>query len=123
MTNVTCIMQLERKKQKTPEEKFSFGIAEMVDESFSSFRNLDKEAVYLRLEKAFKIKKEEIPFRIDGFADAIEQMFGVAAKLVEIRMIEALHNRFPEFVFIPKEGDVDFKEYVVSLRAFLLNAF
>ena len=121
MTNVTCIMQLERKKQKTPEEKFSFGIADMVDESFSSFRNLDKEAVYLRLEKAFKIKKEEIPFRIDGFADAIEQMFGVAAKLVEIRMIEVLHKRFPQFVFFPKEGDVDFKEYVVSLRAFCLH--
>jgi hypothetical protein len=123
MTNVTCTLQLERKKQKPPEEKFNFGIAEMVDESFSSFRNLNKETVYLRLEKAFKIKKEEIPFRIDGFADAIEQMFGVAAKLVEIRMIEALHKRFPEFVFIPKEGDVDFKEYVVSLRAFLVNAF
>jgi hypothetical protein len=123
MTNVTCTLQLERKKQKTPEEKFNFSIAEMVDESFSSIRNLNKEAVYLRLEKAFKIKKEEIPFRIDGFADAIEQMFGVAAKLVEIRMIEALHKRFPEFVFIPKEGDVDFKEYVVSLRAFLVNAF
>jgi hypothetical protein len=122
MTNVTCTLQLERKKQKTPEEKFNFGIARMVDESFSSFRNLDKEAVYLRLEKVCKIKKEEIPFRIDGFADAIEQMFGVAAKLVEIRMIEALHKRFPEFVFIPKEGDVDFKEYVVSLRAFLLHA-
>jgi hypothetical protein len=123
MTNVTCTLQLERKKQKPPEEKFNFGITEMVDESFSSFRNLNKETVYLRLEKAFKIKKEEIPFRIDGFADAIEQMFGVAAKLVEIRMIEALHKRFPEFVFIPKEGDVDFKEYVVSLRAFLVNAF
>jgi hypothetical protein len=121
MTNATCTLQLNGKKQKTPEEKFNLAITETVDEIFSSFRNLDKEAAYLRLENAFKIKKDEIPLKIEGFADAIEQMFGVAVKLVEIRMIEALHRRFPEFVFLPKKGDVDFKEYVFSLRAFLLH--
>ena len=121
MTNATCTLQLNSKKQQTPEEKFNFAITETVDESFSSFKNLDREAVYLHLEKTFKITKYEIPLKIEGFADAIEQMFGIAAKLVEIRMIEGLHKRFPEFMFFPKKGDVDFKEYVVSLRAFLLH--
>ena len=67
--------------------------------------------------------KKAIPLKIEGFADAIEQMFGIASKLVEIRMIEAFHKRFPEFVFLPKKGDVDFKEYMVALRAFLLYTF
>jgi hypothetical protein len=121
MTNATCTLQLDGKKQQTPEEKFNFAITETVDESLSSFKNLDRETAYLHLEKTFKIIKEEIPLQIESFVDAIEQMFGFASKLVEIKMIEALHKRFPEFVFFPKKGDVDFKEYVVSLRAFLLH--
>ena len=121
MTNATCTLQLNGKKQKTPEEKFNFAITETVDESFSSFKNLDREAAYLHLENAFKITKDEIPLKIEGFVDAVEQMFGIASKLVEIKIIEGLHKRFPEFVFFPKKGEIDFKEYVTSLRAFLLH--
>ena len=118
--NATCTLQLSRKEQK-PTEELNVAIIETVDGSFSSFSNLDKETIYLRLENAFKIKKHEIPCKIETFVDAIEQIFGVGAKLIEIRMIELLHKRIPEFVFFPKKGDIDFKEYVASLRAFLLQ--
>jgi hypothetical protein len=121
--NITCTLQLSRKKQKPTEDKFNVAIIEAVEESFSSFNNLDKKAVYLHLENAFKIKKQEIPSKIEEFSDAVGQMFGVGAKLVEIRIIEVLHSRIREFVFIPKKGDVDFKEYVVSLRAFLQQTY
>jgi hypothetical protein len=121
MKNATCTLQFSRKKQKPTEEKLNVAIIETVDESFSSFSNLDKEAIYLHLENAFKIKKQEIPCKIETFADAIEQIFGVGAKLIEIRIIEALHKRIPEFVFFPKKGDIDFKEYVAGLRAFSLQ--
>jgi len=117
--NTTCTLQLSRKKQKPTEDKFNVVIIEAVEESFSLFNNLDNEAAYLHLENAFKIKKQEIPSKIEEFSDAIEQMFGVGAKLLEIRIIEALHKRIREFMFVPKKGDVDFKEYVASLRAFL----
>jgi hypothetical protein len=118
--NATCTLQL-RKKQKSTEDEFKVAIIETVEESFSSFCNLYKEAIYLHLENTFKIKKQEIPCKIEGFADAIDQMFGAGAKLIEIRIIAALHKRVPEFVFFPKKGDVCFKEYVASLRAFWLQ--
>jgi len=119
MKNATCTLQL-RKKQKPTEEELNVAIIETVDESFSSFSNLDKENIYLHLEKAFKIKKQEIPCKIEAFVDAIEQIFGFGAKLIEIRIMEALHKRIPEFVFFPEKGDIDFKEYVADLRAFSL---
>lgn len=118
--NATCILQLSE-KQKPAEDSFKIAITETIDESLSSFCNLDKEAIYLHLEKTYKIKKQEIPFKIENFVDAIEQMFGVGAKLIEIKITAALHKRIPEFIFFPKKGDVDFKEYVTSLRAFMLH--
>ena len=109
------------KEQKQPEEEFKVVIIETVDESLASFSNLDKQAVYFQLEKTYNIKKEEIPCKMDSFADAIEEMFGIGAKLVEMRIIKALHKRIPEFVFFPIEREIGFKEYVASLRIFLLQ--
>jgi hypothetical protein len=119
--NSTCTLQICRGKQKPTRDEFNITIVETVDESLSSFCNLNKEAVYLRLENTFNIKKQEIPSRLEAFADAIEQIFGVGAKLIEIRMIGALHKKLPGFVFFPGKGDIDFKEYVAGLRAFLLK--
>jgi hypothetical protein len=119
--NATCTLQLSSEKQNPTKDEFKIATIEAVDESLSSFSNLDKEAVYLHLENAFKIKKEEIPSKIEAFADAIEQVFGGGAKLIEIRIIRALHKRIPGFMFYPKKAAVGFKEYVASLRAFLLQ--
>ena len=94
-------------------------MTEAIDESFSLFNNLSKQEIYFRLEKAFNITKEEIPWRTEDFADAIDQMFGVGAKLIEIRIIEALHKRIPDFRITPKIGFLTLKEYSNSLRTFL----
>jgi hypothetical protein len=118
--NATCTLQFSE-KQKPTEEKFNAAIIEAVEESLSLLSIPVKDSAYLHLEKTFKIKKQEIPSRIEDFTDAIEQMFGVGAKLIQIRIIEGLHKRIHGFMFFPKMGDVDFKEYVVSLRAFLLH--
>ncbi len=121
MANPTpiCTLQLCKNNQKSGEDKFKAAVIEAVEEIFASFRNLDKQTIYFHLENAFKLKKEDIPNKIEDFADAIERMFGVGAKLIEIRIIQALHKRIHDFMFIPKKGDVMFKEYTVSLRAFL----
>jgi hypothetical protein len=117
--NTTCTLQLCKNKQESGEDMFKAAVVEAVEESFASFRNLDKQTVYFHLENGFKLKKEEIPNQIEDFADAIERMFGVGAKLIEIRIIQALHKRIRDFMFVPKKGDVMFKEYTTSLRAFL----
>jgi hypothetical protein len=119
--NQTCILQLSGKNQKPSETKFEATMMEAIDESLGSFGSLDKLEVYRHLENSFKIRKQEIPCKTEEFADAIGQMFGIGAKLVEIRIIKAVHKRVPEFMFTPRRGAVIFKEYIASLRAFLLQ--
>ena len=115
----TCTLQLRKKKHKPRENSFETAIIEAVDEGFSPLGHSSKQAIYCNLENTFKIKKQEIPYKIEEFADAIEQIFGAGAKLIKIRMIEALHERIQDFVHFPKKGDLVFTEYVANLRAFL----
>jgi len=115
----TCTLQLREKKHKPRENLFETALIEAVDEGFSPFGNSSKQAIYFHLENTFKIKKQEIPCKIEEFADAIEKIFGAGAKLIEIRIIEALHERIQDFVHLPKKGELVFTEYVANLRAFL----
>ena len=118
--NTVCTLQL-RKNQHPNGKKFEAIIAEAIDESLASFKSLNRQEIYSCLENVFKIRKEEISSKIEDFADALNQMFGIGAKLIEIKMIEVVHKRIPEFIFTPRTGAVIFKEYVASLRTFLLQ--
>jgi hypothetical protein len=122
MANLTYTLQLSRKGPK-PAGEFENLVIKTIDECLSTFNIVDKKAIYSILEKDYKIRKEEIPYKIEIFADALEQMLGMGAKLVEIGIIESLHKKFPKFMFVSKNGDVCFEEYVTSLRGFLRQTF
>ena len=117
--NTTCTLQLHNEKQTPREKSFETAMIESVDAGFATFGQSSKQIIYLHLENTFKIKKQQIPYKIEEFADAIEQIFGAGAKLIEIRIIEALHERIQDFVHFPKKGTLVFTEYVMNLRAFL----
>ena len=116
--NVPCTLRLREKKKKPCKGSFDAIITETVDEIFSSFGHTCKQALYFQLEKTFKIKKQEIPLKIEDFADAMEQIFGIGAKIIETKMIEMLHKKAKDFVYFPKNEDLVFTEYVASLRRF-----
>jgi hypothetical protein len=115
--NTPCELQL-REKKKTCEGKFEMIIREAVDEIISSLGHSAKQTIYFQLKHTFKIKKQDIPFKIEDFANALEQIFGAGAKFIELRIIETLHEKIPNFMYSPKIEDLVFVEYVASLRCF-----
>jgi hypothetical protein len=65
-------------------------LLEAIDEGLSSLGESAKIAIYLHLENTFGIKKQEIPFRIDAFQEALEKLFGLGARHIEILFIKSL---------------------------------
>ena len=94
-------------------------ISKAVDRSFSWFGETFKDIVYAELEKKYEIRKQDIPNRIDDFACAIEEICGVGAKLIETKIIQAVHEEIKEYIYIPRGEDLVFTEYVESLRNLL----
>jgi hypothetical protein len=118
--STTCTLQLRKKKHKLRENSFETTVLDAVDEGFAPFGRFGKQVIYIHLENTFKIKKQEIPYKIEEFADAIEQIFGTGAKLIEIKILEVLHDRIQDFVHFPKKGELAFAEYIDDLRSFLI---
>ena len=99
--------------------KFETALTEAIDDVLSAFGNTNKQVVYRHLESRYGLKKEEIPFKIEDFADAIEQTFGSVAKLIEIKIIERLHAKHEDFFYVPKKAELNFAEFVSNLQHYL----
>ncbi|UCE29839.1 MAG: hypothetical protein JSV85_03760 [Candidatus Bathyarchaeota archaeon] len=97
--------------------EFNKLVLEAVDEGLSSLGDSPKQMIYLVLEKTFKVKRSEIPEKVEEFAYALEQIFGQGAKIVEIQIMRRLHDKVgPSFTYSPEKGDLLFTEYVEAAR-------
>ena len=100
--------------------RFEEILIDSIDEAFSSLGEKVKNVLFFQLENKFKLTKKEIPNKIQDFSDALEKIFGLAAKNLEILIMKKLHQKItcsyrwqgPNWL-VP---DVTFREYVELLR-------
>ena len=98
-------------------------LLEAVDEALSSLGDSSKQVVYFHLEKTFKLNRQDIPHKIEEFADAIENIFGYGAKLIEILIMKRLYEKVKGVVeFEAEHENLIFSQYVAAVKqSFLKN--
>jgi hypothetical protein len=104
--------------RKQTKNQLDSTILEAVDESLDSFGESVKQVVYYQLESSYHVRKQDIPRKIEEFVTAVEGIFGVGARLIEMRILEALYARTSGFAYFPEGKDLVFKDYVRSIRGF-----
>jgi hypothetical protein len=109
-------------KRKPLKTQLDMKIMEAVDESLASFGDSVRQVVYFQLQSNYNVPKQEIPTKIEEFAEAIEAIFGIGARLIEMKIIETLYSKANGFLYIPKDEDLMFKDYVHNLRGFLVSS-
>jgi len=106
-------------RRTSRKRKFNKLLLEAIDEALSSFGEDSKTAIYYRLEKAFDIRKQEIPSRINDFSIALEKLFGVGARHLEISFMKSLYAKIKGFECFSCElflSKVTFRDYVSFMR-------
>jgi nucleoside-diphosphate-sugar epimerase len=96
-------------------------LLETVDEGLSSLGDSAKHAIYFHLENTFNISKRNIPYKIEEFADALEKIFGLGAKPIEILIMQRLYEKVGGVVQYPEQKDLVFAEYVAAARQSFLK--
>ena len=92
-------------------------INETIDNVFSSLGTAYSQAIYDYLETKYRLKKNDIADHILEFSEALEQIFGGAAALLEIQIMKKLCRKVPQFKHRP-EGTLTFPDYVNALSHF-----
>jgi len=96
-------------------------LLEAVDEGLSSLGDSATNAIYFHLENTFNISKQDIPYKIEEFADVIEKIFGLGAKPLEILIMKRLYEKVGGIVEHPKHKDLVFAEYVEAVKQSFLK--
>ena len=100
-----------------PDDEFNSIMLEAVDEALSFLGESAKRAIYYHLEEKFKIRREEIPIKIDDFAEAIEEIFGMGAKIIEMQIMKSLYKKVGRnFKYVSKEKDLLFTAYLKAVK-------
>ena len=107
---------LDEKNIEPHNRNFERLLTKAVDNAFSSLFNSHKQNLYYHLSRCYNINKQDIPYTIDGFVDALQEIFGPSAKLIEIEIMKTLHAMVPNFTFIPNPSELSFTEYVGAIR-------
>lgn len=117
MVQKSLIMNKANKKVKAQGKNGVFEriVIGAVDNVFSSLGESCKQSIYFRLKNSFNISREEIPRRIDTFEDALEEMFGVGAKLIKIEIMKLAFSQVRTIKYPTKQDALLFTEYLKKL--------
>ena len=107
------------KTQAPTKPTFENILLDAIDTAFSTISNSNRQTLYNRLKNNFGMSRETIPIDVEAFADALEQVFGKSASLIELQIIRALHNKVPHFLFSPKTDDLYFASYLENIRSYI----
>jgi hypothetical protein len=92
-------------------------LLEAIDEGFSFLGESPKPAIYFYLEKTCNIKRQDIPYKIEEFTEAIEKMFGAGAKIVEIKIMKILFKKVGcDLNHYWQQTDLEFTEYISAIK-------
>jgi len=111
---------MNRKNPKVNGKKFSAILQESIDEALLTLGENAKTSIYFHLATKFAINKRDIPDRIDDFSEALEQIFGLATRQLEILIMKYLNEKIDcSYYWVgPKwlVPDLTFTKYVKMLK-------
>jgi hypothetical protein len=74
-------------------EKFEDILLDAIDDAFSLLGEEVKKSLYLHLAHDLLLAKQDIPDRISDFSDALERLFGIGARQLELLIMQKLHQK------------------------------
>lgn len=91
-------------------------LGEAVDEGLSSIGESAKQAIYFYLENGSHINRQEIPYKVEDFAAAIEKIFGLGAGFLKIIVLKQLYAKIDKGLELPLSDNLSFATCVEQAR-------
>ncbi len=112
-------MTLELTKSENCNPKFEVLFLEAVDSAFAMMGDHARRRLWIFVENRIGVNQIENGSDLEGFAEALEDVLGPAAQLVEMRIMQYLHDRVPSFRYSLTKGELSFLSYVQALQHYV----
>jgi hypothetical protein len=75
------------------DREFDSILLDSIDSALGDLGETVKNSIYFHLKNKFTIAREDIPHKIAEFSDALEQIFGIGARHLEILFMKKIHAK------------------------------
>jgi hypothetical protein len=72
---------------------FDLLLLDSIDEALLSLGESARQSIYFHIEKNFNVPKKDIPSELEHFQLALEKIFGVGARFIEILIMKNLYQK------------------------------
>jgi hypothetical protein len=105
----------------TKKKDFDQILLDSIDEALGILSESVKTSIYFHLWDKFEIKKQDIPDKLDEFSDALESIFGIGARQLEILFMKSLYSKISLEFKSPNDfklviPDLTFVEYTSLIK-------
>jgi len=100
--------------QKT--EAFNRLLLGSIDEALFSLGESSRKSIYFHVEHNFELPRNEIPKNLGRFQSALEKIFGVSCRLIEILIMKSLYGKINEPLLIRNNEELEFIAYIETAR-------
>jgi hypothetical protein len=87
-----------------------------IDEALLSLGDSVRTSIYYHLERNFKVNRNAIPQNLDQFQTALEKIFGLGARFLEILIMKNLYAKVNCPFVLENKEELEFVKYVEAAR-------
>jgi hypothetical protein len=87
-----------------------------IDEALLSLGEKARQSVYIYVERNYHLSKTEIPQNIETFQQALEKVFGIGARFIEILIMKNLYAKTGRQIDMETNNQFEFVKYVKAAR-------
>lgn len=116
---IKSFVEIQLDLSSNPTLDFGQIITEVVDQTFSKLGTKVRQTLYSTLENNYKLNRKDIPDRIGEFVNALEEIFGASALLLEIDLMKNMRQKVPVFKCETNNPHLAFGDYLKSLKTFM----
>jgi len=95
---------------------FNMLLLDSIDEALLSLGEAARRSIYFHIEKNFLVPRDEIPFELEHFQMALEKIFGVGARYLEILIMRNLYCMVDSPLNLGKNDQLEFITYVEAAK-------
>jgi hypothetical protein len=97
-------------------KEFEKLLLESIDEALLSLGESVRQSIYFHVEKNFQVTKDEIPQTLEHFQLALEKIFGIGSRYIEILIMKSLYTKIGRPQCMEKTEQLEFIKYVDAAR-------
>ena len=87
-----------------------------IDEALLSLGEQARQSIYIHIEKNYKVNRQAIPKELESFQTALEKIFGVGARFIEILIMKHLYAKVGCSLSFERNAQLEFLLYVEAAK-------